>query len=127
MSSAVTALGSLTGSDVKAGTVAQPAANAIVGDAQQISTASGSGQSALAGFMKLGADISNFAQHGQISAAAVPALNGAVAAIGTALEQSAETTTTQTPAGPGQQSGPGPHHGRPGGGPPPGQAKKPGK
>jgi serine/threonine-protein kinase len=120
VASAAAAIGSLAADDVQAGTVAAPAANQIVGDAQQIATASASGQDgpAIAGLVKLGTDIRKAAQGGQIDASAVPAFESAFAGLGTALEQAASTTTATTP-GPDQQQG-GPH----GGGPPPGQAKK---
>jgi serine/threonine-protein kinase len=120
VASAVAAIGSLAAGDVQAGTIAAPAANQIVGDAQQIATASANGQGgpAIAGLVKLGTDIRNAAQHGQIDASAVPAFESAFAGLGTALEQAVSSTTATTP-GPGQQQG-GPH----GGGQPPGQAKK---
>jgi serine/threonine-protein kinase len=126
---AATALGSLIETDAQAGTVASSAAGAIVGDVQQVATTAASGQSAqaVAAFMKLGTDLNNFAQQGQISTSAIPALNTAVATLGAALEQSAATTTAQTPAGPEHQPGGGPHHGGPGGGLSPGRAKKLGK
>jgi hypothetical protein len=70
--------------------------------------------------MKLGTDLTNFVQHGQISASAIPALNAAVVTLGTVLEQSLGiTATTPTTPGPGQQPA-GPHAG----GLPPGQARK---
>ena len=121
VASAVASLDALAAKDARAGTVAIPAANAISGDAQAVLTASQNGQSgpAFAGLTKLGSDIGNAAQHGQISASAVQGLNAAAASLGTALEQAAGSTVT-TP-GPGQQAG-GPH----GGGPPPGKAKKSG-
>ncbi|HWE59801.1 MAG TPA: protein kinase [Solirubrobacteraceae bacterium] len=122
--SAVASIGTLAARDLQAGTVATPAANAIIGDAQGLLTASQNGQSgpALAGLVKLGSDITSAAQHGQISASALRGLNGAAASLGTALERAAgSTVTTQTTPGPGQQAG-GPHAG----GPPPGHAKKPG-
>jgi hypothetical protein len=127
VSSAVAALESLAEQDVQAGTVASPAGQAIVADAQQLATADANGQNGpvFAGFMKLGSDLGNLAQHGQISASAIPGLNVAVASLGTALEQSA--VTTQTTPGAGQQPDAGQHHGGPGGGLPPGHAKKPGK
>jgi serine/threonine-protein kinase len=128
---AIVALSTLLENDAQAGTVAAPAAHAIVADAQQITAAaeSGQGAAALAGFMKLGTDISGFAQHGQINASAIPALDAAVSTLGAVLEQSAVGTTpaAQTVAGPGQQPGAGRHHGGPGGGLPPGEAKKLGK
>ena len=124
VASAVASLDALAAKYARAGTVASPAASAITGDAQAVLTASQNGQSgpAFAGLTKLGSDISNAVQHGQISASAVPGLNAAAASLGTALEQAAgSTVTTPTTPGPGQQAG-GPH----GGGPPPGQAKKSG-
>jgi serine/threonine-protein kinase len=123
VASAVASLDALAAKDARAGTVAIPAASAISGDAQAVLTASQNGQSgpAFAGLTKLGSDISNAAQHGQISASAVQGLNAAAASLGTALEQAAgSTVTTPTTPGPGQQVGP--HAG----GPPPGQAKKSG-
>jgi serine/threonine-protein kinase len=126
VASAATALATLLEADAQAGTVDASAAKALAADAQQIDKAIASGQSApaVAAFMKLGNDISGFAQHGQINSSAIPGLNSAVATLGTTLEQSAQTTTTQTAPGPAQQpGGDGPHHG----GLPPGQAKKHGK
>ena len=139
VASAAAALSALAARDVQAGTVAAPAANALAGDAQAILTASQAGQGApaLAALVKLGSDVRNLTQNGQISATASPAVAAAATTLGAVLQQTVGATTqttygsgqAQSTGGPqaGQPLGGGPHTGQPGsrhaGDLPPGQAR----
>lgn len=113
---ALSGLSSLVNRDLRAGSVSQPAANAILGDVQGLLAAGQRGQlgPALAGLAKLGADITGAAAQGGISSSALPALNTAVAHVESALERSLGSAIT-TPTAPAQGHG---------GHQPPGQAGK---